>query len=480
MNSQACYHAWVNYKRCEIVGPVCPVTKGCASMKTDYNFIQRIADAALPLGAAMMALLCAGRCSAQQKASIGRSDILSVRSGRFYLDGRPFAEISFNKFDLLWQLYDQLKAGKTLDEANPIVAAQDRALRNLHELGFKSIRIFALPWGPFGPEAYSDADKRKQLYAALDKMVDLCERNDIRLVWSLGAASFTDTRLVDGKWKRGEEQERELIANPNSRGRALLYKYIDETVTRYKNRNVVMMWEISNEVTLNADIGDPEHVYDGERMPTLKQVADFFSDVTARIKATDPLRLVNSGGSNMREAQWHLYKNQGWKTDTFEDQFSCFALLYGHSPIDVIDIHSYPNNHPGYFINGPDGKQMVLDNRGYMAIAARLKKPLMIGELGLQAAAKSNAKLWEETPNYFESYSDVSAAKPWLERTLNDVVDAGVPLSYWWTYQSDQPEDKTDKQHFGLSRERDPELIACIVAANKRLRAKLGAAQAAR
>ena len=146
--------------------------------------------------------------------------------------------------------------------------------------------------------------------------------------------------------------------------------------------------------------------------------------------------------------------------------------------MDVIDIHSYPNNHPGYFISGPDGKQVVLDNRGYMAIAARIKKPLMIGELGLQATAKSNTKLWEETPNYFESYSDVSAAKPWVERTLNDVVDAGVPLSYWWTYQSDRPDDRTDKQHFDVSRERDPELVASIVAANIRLKAKLlGAAR---
>ena len=451
-------------------------------MKTDYNFVHRIAIAALPLGVALMALLCAGSSSAQQQTQkiISRSDVLSIRNGRFYLDGRPFAEISFNKFDLLWQLYDQLKAGKALDDTNPMVVAQDKALRDLHELGFKSIRIFALPWGPFGPEAYADADKRKQLYAALDKTVDLCERHDIRLIWSLGAASFTDTRLVDGKWVRGEEQERELIANPNSRGRALLYKYIDETVVRYKSRKAVMMWEISNEVTLNADIGDADHVYDGERMPTLKQVADFFTDVAARIKAADPLRLVNSGGSNMREAQWHIYQNQGWKTDTFEDQFNCFALLYAHSPIDVIDIHSYPNNHPGYYIAGPDGKPLVLDNMGYMTIAARLKKPLIIGELGLQATAKTNVKLWEETPGYFESFSDVSAAKPWVERTLKDVVDAGVPLSYWWTYQSDRPEDRTDRQHFDLSRERDPELIALIVAANKRLKAKLGIAQAAR
>ncbi|MBT7298682.1 MAG: hypothetical protein HN849_04180, partial [Victivallales bacterium] len=43
-----------------------------------------------------------------QAMSLTKDDVLSVRDGRFYLEGRPFAEISFNKFDLLWQLYDQL------------------------------------------------------------------------------------------------------------------------------------------------------------------------------------------------------------------------------------------------------------------------------------------------------------------------------------------------------------------------------------
>jgi len=52
------------------------------------------------------------------RAEITRDDVLSIRDGRFFLDGRPFAEISFDKFDLLWQLYGELAAGRTLDAAN--------------------------------------------------------------------------------------------------------------------------------------------------------------------------------------------------------------------------------------------------------------------------------------------------------------------------------------------------------------------------
>ena len=402
-----------------------------------------------------------------------RNDVLSIRHGRFFLEGRPFAEISFNKFDLLWHLYDQLSAAKPLSAANPLVQAQDKALRDLHELGFKSIRIFALPWGPAGPASYEDPQKRTNLYAALDKTLELCDAHDIRLVWSLGAGSFTDTKLEPGKgWVYGEEQQRELISNPQSRGRKLLYRYIDETVARYRQRKAVLMWEISNEVTLSADIADANRVYNGERMPSLKDVAGFFDDVARRIKSVDPLRLVSSGGSNMRESQWHLYQGQGWKKDTFEEQFKCFELLYSNSIVDVIDIHSYPDNHLGYAITRQDGNKMWLDDKGYMTIAKRLGKPLMIGELGLHAIARTDKKTWDETPDYFESFDDLKAAKPWVMKTLSDVIEAGVPLSYWWCYQSDNAGDRNNPQRFDINRDRNPELVTCIAEANKRLKAK--------
>jgi endo-1,4-beta-mannosidase len=412
--------------------------------------------------------------AAKGNAEITTNEVLSIRGGQFFLEGQPFAEISFNKFDLFWQLYDQLALGKELNNGNAMVRAQDKALKDLHELGFKSIRIFALPWGPAGPAAYADPEKRKRLYQALDRTLELCDAHGMRLVWSLGAGNFTDTRLDSEKgWIFGEEQQRELISNPASRGRKLLYRYLDETINRYRQRKAVLMWEISNEVTLSADIGDAQRVYNGERMPTLKEVARFFDEVATRIKSADPLRLVCSGGSNMRESQWHLYQGEGWKTDSFEQQSKCFELLYAKSAIDVMDIHSYPDNKPGYGILGTNGEKMWLKPQGYMQMAKRLGKPLMIGELGLHAIAKSDKKVWEETPDYFESYDNAQAAKRWVVKTLDDVIEAGVPLTYWWCYQSDNQSDQKDPQRFDIDRGRNPELISCVVEANRRLKFKL-------
>ena len=439
-----------------------------------HHIVLAITAAALTLG---FASLDAAE-SELPTTPLTKDDVLSLRDGRFHLDGQPFAEISFNKFDLLWQLYDQLSAGKALDDGNPMVQAQDKALRELHEMGFRTIRFFALPWGPAGPESYADPAKRAWLYEALDKALELCDRHDIRVVWCLEAGNFTDTKLVPGKgWVHGAEQKRELMSDPASRGRQLLYRYLDETVARYKHRKAVLMWEIGNEITLHADIGNADRIYEEERMPTLKDVAGFFDDVAKRIKATDPLRLVNSGGSHMRESQWNLYQNRSWNKDTLEEQFKCFDLLYSGTAVDVIDVHSYMNHKPGYIISDGAGGEAVHGNKDWQQFARRIGKPLMIGELGLQAAAKSEKAVWEESPGYFESYADVAAAKPWVEKALNSVIDAGIPLVYWWCYQSDREVDQSNPQRFDLTRERNPELVQCIIEANRRLKAKLTAAE---
>jgi sugar phosphate isomerase/epimerase len=366
-------------------------------------------------------VLEAGEPAARQRAVLTQKDVLSIRDRRLYLESKPFAEISFNKFDLFWQLYDQLTHGKPLTDDNPMVQTEARALRNLHELGFRSIRIFGLPWGPSARAAYEDPSKREMLYAAIDKTLEVCDRHGIRLVWCLAAGEFTDTRLVPGKgWVFGDEQLRELVADRNSRGRRLLYRYLDETVSRYRNRKTIMMWEITNELTLNADIGDEHRVHEGQRMPTLKDVAGFYDDVAKRIKASDPVRLVNNGGSDMREHQWHLYQRQGWIRDTFTEQSECYKLLFANSAVDVMDIHFYPNNQPGQIIRGDNAKETILDCKGYMTIAGQIGKPLMIGELGLAPAARTDTKTWAATTDYFESYANTAAALPWVKRTLDN------------------------------------------------------------
>ena len=58
---------------------------------------------------------------------------------------------------------------------------------------------------------------------------------------------------------------------------------------------------------------------------------------------------------------------------------------------------------------------------------------------------------------------------------LDEIVDNGIPLSYWWTYSSDRPQDE-GVGGFSLKKGSDDELLGMIIEANQRLKAKYGAA----
>jgi hypothetical protein len=151
-------------------------------------------------------------------------DVFSLTNGEFYLDGERFAEISFNKFDLFWALRDELFAGRELKYDNPMVLAQEQALINLKSLGFRSIRVFAWPWG-------ADSDERALALRASDKMVQLCEKHEIGLIWSLSCAGFTDN----------EEHLKELVSNRDSRNRQIMNQYLDLMINRYKSSPAVLV-----------------------------------------------------------------------------------------------------------------------------------------------------------------------------------------------------------------------------------------------
>ena len=422
-----------------------------------------------------------GANAATGDGRLTQDDVFSIQRGRIYLDGKPFAEISFNKFDLFWQLWWSAKKGNLLDDSSEIVRKQDLALSELHAMGFKTIRIFGMPWGNWEfSDVYDNPGLREKVfYAAVTKTLDLCDKYGLRVVYSLDTQNFNDRRLLStGKWDYGQEHMRDLLKNPESRSRKRLYTFLEEFIPRMKHRKTIAMWEVGNEITLAADIGNPKdnNLWNGSRMPSSLHVANFYRDIQVKLKQLDPLRLVNNGGSNMRVYQWNIYQGRGYKTDTFEEQIKAFDLMLGKSGIDFMDIHHYPNNRPGggYPIKDSSGNTLVLDLHGYQSIAAHLQKPLMIGELGVLPKLKSkNPKVWEETPQYFESFEDVQAAKPWVQRALDQVVEAKVPLVYWWSYSSDRPEDKK-REYEDFKKGRDDVYLSMIMEANRRLKEALG------
>ncbi|HBQ64562.1 MAG TPA: hypothetical protein DD727_06510 [Clostridiales bacterium] len=424
-------------------------------------------------------ILLLSACSSYSRGGnvVTRNDVLSIRNGKYYLDGKPFSEISFNKFDLFWSIWDEAYAGRPIGRDNPKVAAQAEALKELHDLGFRTIRFFALPFMHADwRKIYEDPDKRESVfYKAMDLVLDLCDENGIKVVYSLACGAFIDRIWSSEKasYLYGEEHTRELVGNPNSKSRQRLYAYLEDIVNRYKERKTILMWEISNELTNSADIGSPgDDIYQGQRMPGMAQLAAFFNDTAKKIKSIDPLRLVNNGGSHLREHAWNLYLTRKWVLDTPDEQFKVYKMLYEGSQLDVIDIHYYNIAAGGYYVAGPNGTDSVIDLEKHMEFSLQLGKPLYIGEYGPLPLLRDH-KIWQTFPDYFESYQDEAAVK-WFQKALDELIEAGVPLTHWWCYQSDRNQDQNKKDRMDLDIQRDPELLRMIADANQKLKQKLG------
>ncbi len=406
---------------------------------------------------------------AQEAAPLSADDVFSLHGTQLYLDGKPYAEMSFDKFDLVWEIWDGIgKRDQGDASALPAaVAKAGQALRDLHAMGFRTIRIFGTPY-VHNAATLAAATKPKPLFEAIDTALDLCDQNGIQVVFSLGLGTFE----YDGEAPVAPGAAPEtipLFTDPNSPARAHCYAFLDAVVQHCRGRKAIAMWEVSNELTNQADIG----VRKGRVSPTLPQVAEFLDATAARIKQDDPLRLVSDGGSVLRPAAWHRWQEQSWTLDSADQYRQAYAAYFQRSAIDVIDSHYYELREGGLALaSGADGKPVMITPLQLVDIAHGLGKGAIIGEYGTLPSAWAAAdpkKPHPDEANWFVGYHDANAAG-WVQKGVDDLVRSKVSLAYWWAYQSDRPVDQHDNPVV-FSRELTPDLVKIIADGNRRLKA---------
>lgn len=405
-------------------------------------------------------------------AKVTKTDVLSIQDNKFMLGGKPFAEISFNKFELFWSLWDEALKGNELTDFNPVVMKQQKSLHELSKAGFRTVRIFGMLHQSRYKQFYNiyndNVKCEKIYYQALDKTVELLERNNLKAVFSLGCSFFVD------EWKG--ENLRELVADPASSSRKSLYDYLDDIVTRYRDSKAILMWEVTNELTLFWDIQPGTLMSQGKRMPSMEQGVAFYKDVAGRIKKNDPLRLVNNGGSILRESAYNLNVNKKWAKDTYPQQVEMYHRMYDNAGLDVMDIHYYTTSLPGNVLKDEKtGGDFYLDLKGYAAIAADLGKPLYVSEFGALPKPVSNKEFWGDGRSWFLTFgNDEPDAVKFVQRAADIAVESGVQFIHWWCYQSDRAMDQNNPLRMDLDAERTPLLFKIVVDANKRLKEKYG------
>jgi len=409
--------------------------------------------------------------------TITADDVLSVRDTIYYLDGSPFAEIGWNKFDINWMFWDEINAGRQLTETNEMVVNQKSAIKELADAGVKTIRLFGcVHENKFDAwlAAYNDTITHEKSWLPLDKTLDICEKYNIRAIVSLMCENFVDKTSTDNL--------RELVGDSTSASRQMLYKYIDEAITRYKDRKGVLAWEISNEMTNKCDILPGTRVNsEGERLPTMAQLAQFYKQVGRRIKSIDPLRIVTSGGSYIREMAYGLSiipmttTTTAWPTyrDTYTQYKNMYKLVYDDSQFSNVDIHFYMRKAPNYQIRANDGSDFMMNEVRFNTMSRAIGKPLMLGEYGALPKVRTNTDYWLTGHDWFETFEGESdSAQMYVQEACDRAVNSGCRLIYWWCYDSFRPQDLTDPQRMDLDVDRTPILFQKVLDANVRLKQK--------
>lgn len=349
--------------------------------------------------------------------------VLRLVGGRFYMNGEPYYEISFNQFDLFENLMNEetgenqgMPAGSAAEEA-------ERIIGRMHDLGFKSVRIMCGS-DRLKDMMYDDVSLGKY-FQVMDRLFDICDRHDVKIVVSMHLISdtFTEKEKVAGYgWINGNETVIDLVSDRNSVSRGLLNTYIEKFVNRYKSRNTILMYEIEDEANLDADVGYTEQ----KVCCSLGQLGQFYADCASVIKKIDPDRLVTGGDSVLRHAQWHLYSGvmdgldyDDWTTDSETELF--YAMYTLNSGLDAVSAHTLN-------IGVTESETFFSDDSGkpvYYGFEELVKGSLLLGKgfyNGKTAAILDASK---------EGYYDTN------RKYLYSIIDNAVQISHWWTFENE-------------------------------------------
>lgn len=304
-----------------------------------------------------------------------------------------------NKFDLLMQYQGFASSGNGSPGYSKVTKAMGRkAILDAHDTGLAFLRVNVSGFHPVTPkDTTPDAlglwQKDPRAYwRSVDVMLDDLDRAHIRLVptliWNIvqfpAAANETLT---------------DFIAKPTSASRALAMRFITDFVSRYRGRQTILFYELSNEFNLQADLDMVRHCHD-EHSPdpahcdsygnfTSDQLGGFAHDMAALVHRLDPLHPLSSGYSAPRVSAFHLARHPEWSqkgpdwTVDSPEEFDR-VLTTTQQDFDIVSIHIYPADEPRFGQKPSDPLATVTEASRVVHAAG---KKLFVGEFGDETAS---------------------------------------------------------------------------------------------
>jgi hypothetical protein len=360
-----------------------------------------------------------------------------------------------NKFDLAKQYEGTASNGDGSSAYLAVTKAMGlKSIADAANNGFAFLRVSAAGYGPVtatqidiqgANDLWLWMNDPAQYWSRLDAMYNDLDAHKMRLVPSFVWNPFQFPALAG-------ETLATMVANPSSKSRHLLTKYITQFIARYKSRKTILFYELTNELNLEADIdivglcladrgADNCTAYGNF---TTAQMNEFAASLVATIRKLDPARQIGSGYALPRPAAYHLMGQPGfslngpdWTPDTPSQFRSLIATT--HAPFDLVSAHIYPGD--VRWGNAAGTEYLTLD--GVAAAASASGKNMYLGEfsdtsnspfiatmlqrLVTDRVAYSSVWVWEFYQNSTWQSTDVSfKAGSSLEPGFTDALDAAL------------------------------------------------------
>jgi len=333
--------------------------------------------------------------------------------------------IGLNKFDLANQYLGRASGGDGSDHYRKVTRAMgQKAIVDARDANVSYLRISATGFAPSAFNRPGDlvlwTENSTAYWGHMDAMMDDLEASGVRAVFTFIWNPVQFPAMTG-------ETVHELLTDPESRSYRLAERYIREFIQRYKSREALLFYELTNELNLGADL-DVVARCRKEQAPllcepkanyTTEEMLVFMRRLAELIRGLDPWHPISSGFSVPRRSAEHLRAKPEWvtgNTDFTLDSLEQFEkhLADIHEGVDVISVHLYPDEGNCRFGAADRRGTELLDI--VKRAADKIGKPLFIGEFGEQGKPDS----WTDS---------------FTVRMLERIAALKVPYSAVWAWQ---------------------------------------------
>lgn len=258
---------------------------------------------------------------------------------------------------------------------------------------------------------------------------------------------------------------RSALFIPGSASRQLMERYVTDLVTRYRDDDTILFWEIGSELNLEADNfavwscnsfdepgcysacfhGAPCHRDQNDNYYTCnacrgisssqEDLGDFNRDVAALVHRLDPTRKVSSGIATVRTNAWHLarrpeFESKGLQSmaDTPEQYQESLVQLHPDG-VDLVSAHLYFSQDSARFgLTDTSGADLALLTQ---AIAHANGKEVFVGEYG---QANVGPDLCGASPQ-MQVCGGTDPTKRSAHRMIDTIVAKGIAYGAYFAYE---------------------------------------------